>query len=100
QVDFDGKFEYSTVKVIRSNEAAPITKVYASGSNINIEFNKPVTGNIAVRILNTNGQLVAQQNFQQSQYLIQVTAAGKGAGLYVIQVSDGKGWSESTKLFL
>ena len=100
QVDFDNNFEYSIVKVIRSSEAAPVTKVYASNSNINIEFNKAVTGNITVRIISTSGQLVAQQNFEQSAYRITMNTNGRGAGLYVVQVLDGKGWSESTKLFL
>jgi len=100
QVDFDNNFDYSIVKVIRSSEAAPVTKVYASNSNVNIEFNKAITGNIMVRIISANGQLVAQQNFEQAAYRITMNTNGKGAGLYVVQVLDNKGWSESTKLFL
>jgi len=100
QVDFDGNFEFSTVKVIRGSEATPVTKVYASSNNINIEFNKAITGNVTVRVLNTNGQLLAQQNFAQANYRITMNSNGKSAGLYVVQVTDGKGWSESTKLFL
>jgi len=100
QVDYDNNASYSTVKVIHGSEAAPVTKVYASNNNINIEFNKAVAGNITVRILNTNGQLLAQQHFGQSAYRITMNTNGKGAGLYVIQVLDNKGWSESTKLIL
>ena len=100
QVDFDNNFEYSTVKVIRSSEAAPVTKMYAANNHINIEFNKAVVGNITVRILNASGQLMAQQNFGQSAYRITMNTNGKGAGLYVIQVSDNQGWSESAKLIL
>jgi len=100
QVDFDNKSAYSIVKTIRGSEAAPVTKVYAASNAVNIEFNKAVAGNITVRIINANGQLMAQQNFGQSAYRITMNTNGKGAGLYVIQVSDNQGWSESTKLIL
>lgn len=100
QVDFDGNFDYSTVKVIRGSEASPVTKVYASVNNINIEFNKAVAGTIVVRVLGANGQLLAQQSFGQATYRITMNANSRGAGLYVVQVTDGKGWSESTKIFL
>ena len=100
QVDIDGKFEYSDVKTIRSNQAAAVAKIYAANNMVNVEFNAATEGTVTVRMLNTNGQLVAEQHFQQAQYRISMNNYGKGAGLYVIQVSDNMGWSESAKLIL
>ncbi len=100
QVDMDGKFEYTDVKTIHSNEAAAVAKIYAANNMVNIEFNAATTGTVTARMFNTNGQLVAEQRFQQAQYRITLNTYGKGAGLYVIEVSDSKGWSQTAKLFL
>jgi hypothetical protein len=99
QVDIDGQYTYSTVKTIRSNEAAPVAKVYATGKNVNVEFNTAVKNNITVRLLNTNGQVVMQQNYQQSAYKITLNT-NANTGLYIVQVTDGKEWNEATKVIL
>jgi hypothetical protein len=99
QVDIDGKYTYSTVKTIRSNETAPVTKVYASGKNVNVEFNSAVNSNVTVRVLNTNGQVVTQQNYQQPSYKVTLNT-NANTGVYVVQVTDGKEWSEVTKVML
>jgi hypothetical protein len=99
QVDADGQYTYSTVKTIRGNEAAPVAKVYATGKNVNVEFNTAVKNNITVRLLNTNGQVVMQQNYQQSSYKITLNT-NANTGLYVVQVTDGKEWNEATKVIL
>lgn len=99
QVDMDSKYTYSTVKTIRSNEATPVTKVYAAGKNVNVEFNSAVKDNVVVRIITTNGQVIAQQSYQQPSYKITLNT-NSNAGVYLVQVTDGKEWSEVTKVML
>lgn len=98
QVDFDGHYEYSVVKTVRNNEATPATKVYVANQQVNIEFNQPVSGDLTVRLFNANGQLLAQQNYGASQYKLSLGAAGKTTGVYIVQVSNNKGWSESARV--
>ncbi|HEY4149204.1 MAG TPA: T9SS type A sorting domain-containing protein, partial [Chitinophagaceae bacterium] len=100
QVDIDGKFEYTDVKTVRSNETAAVAKIYAANNMINIEFNAATEGTVIVRLINAGGQLIAEQHFQQAQYRVTMNTYGKGAGLYVVQVSDSKGWSQSSKIIL
>jgi len=99
QVDLDGKYTYSTVKTIRSNETAPVAKVYAAGKDVNVEFNSAVNSNVTVRVLNTNGQVLSQQNFQQPSYKVTLHTTAN-TGVYVVQITDGKEWSEVTKVML
>ncbi|MBS1563852.1 MAG: hypothetical protein JST39_05655 [Bacteroidetes bacterium] len=98
QVDFDGNYTYSIVKSVRSEETAPATKVYAANNAINVEFNKAIEGSFTVRLFNTNGQLLAQQSFSQAQYKLTMNTGGKG--IFVVQVADSKGWTETTRVFL
>lgn len=100
QVDIDGRYEFSTVKSIRSNEAAASTRIYASGNTVNIEFNKEVKDPITVRIVNMNGQVVAQHTCQQAAYRLTMNLNNGVKGAYVVQLSDNEGWNEVKKIIL
>jgi hypothetical protein len=100
QVDMDGQFEYSAVKVIAGNETIKAAKIYAAGKNIQIEFQAGHKNNLSVRLFNSNGQLVAQQNYQQSSYNIAMKNINVTKGIYIVQVADGQGWMESAKIIL
>ncbi len=98
QVDLDGKYEYSTIKTIKANEAAPTTRIYANSNNVNIEFNKEVKNPITVRIINMNGQVLAQRDFQQAAYRITINMNNNLTGAYVVQLNDNAGWNEVSKI--
>ena len=100
QVDIDGQFEYSAIKVISGSETIKAAKIYAAGNNIQIEFQAGLKNNLAVRLFNMNGQLIAQQNYQQSSYNIAMKNINVNKGIYIVQVTDGQGWMESAKIIL
>jgi len=98
QVDLDGKYEYSTIKTIKANEAAPTTRIYANSNTVNVGFNKEVKNPITVRILNMNGQVIAQRDFQQAAYRITMNTNNDLTGTYVVQLNDNAGWNEVRKI--
>jgi hypothetical protein len=100
QVDIGGRYEYSTVKSIRANEAAASTRIYAAGNNVNIEFNKEVKNPITVRIVNMNGQVVAQRTYQQAAYRLTMNLNNSVSGAYIVQLNDNEGWNEVKKVIL
>lgn len=100
QVDVDGHYEYSILKSIRSNEVTAYPRIYASGDNVNIEFNKEVKNPITVRIVNMNGQVVGQRTFEQAAYRINMKLNNPVSGAYVVHLSDKEGWNEVKKIIL
>ena len=102
QVDLDGKSEYSTIKTINNNnEANAVSNIFASSrQQISVDLNNEVKGQLTVRVMNTNGQIVAQQSYTNASYRINMSITNNGSGIYVVQVTDGKGWNESKKITL
>jgi len=100
QVDIDGKYEYSTVKVIRANETTPATKIYASGNAVNIEFNQEVKNPVTVRIIDLNGRVIVQKDNQQASYRITMNLNDHITGMYIVQLNDNAGWNETKKVIL
>lgn len=100
QVDLDGKFTYSTVKVIRAGETATASSIYATGNTVNIEFNKEVKNAVTGRIINMNGQIIGQQNFQQTSYRLTINLNDHITGMYMVHLQDNAGWNEIKKVIL
>jgi len=98
QVDLNGQYEYTAIKSIKANETAPATRIYTSSNTVNIEFNKEVQHPIAVRILNMNGQVIAQRDQQQAAYRITMTVNNNIKGAYIVQLNDNAGWNEVRKV--
>jgi hypothetical protein len=95
----DGKSEYSSIKTISGIETIKATKIYATGTNIKIEFQAEPKNNLSVRLFNSNGQLIAQQSYQPA-YNITMNNTNVNKGIYIVQVADGQGWMESAKIIL
>lgn len=100
QVDMDGKYEYSTVKIIRANEATPASKIYASGNTVNIEFNQEIKNPVTVRIIDMNGRVMGQKDNQTASYKITMSVNNHLAGIYLVQLNDNAGWKEVKKVIL
>lgn len=98
QVDIDGNFSFSAIKSITNISASANAKIYSAGKTVRIEAaNAPA---MTVRVFTTNGQLVAQQNFQQVNGTVALNNFNASTGIYVVQATDGKGWMVSTKVAL
>ena len=101
QVDYNGRSAYSAVKMVRNNEAAALTEIYVSSKQtvaVNLPGDKK--DNILVKVLNMNGQVVAQQNYPEAAYQVTLRLNNTVTGVHVVQVSDGIGWREVKKVVL
>jgi hypothetical protein len=98
QVDMDGRYTYSTVKTIRANETTPATRIYASRNTVNIEFNREVLQPVTIRVINMNGQVIAQRDHQQASYRVTMPVNNTLAGAYFVQVNDNAGFNEVRKV--
>jgi hypothetical protein len=98
QVNIDGEYEYSTIKTIGAGETTSATKIYRSGSKVNIEFNREINDPVTVRVINMNGQLISWQEVQQAAYRLTVNLNNNITGVLVVQLKDNAGWNEVKKL--
>jgi len=99
QVDLDGHAEYSHIVLVTGAQAATTTIVTA-GKTINVLFTQPSSGTITARLITLNGQVLEQETFKQSVGNISLGASRVPDGIYVVYLSDGKGWSMARKIFL
>lgn len=99
QVDFDGHFMYSTVRIVELKNNEAITAWYNSQShNIQIIFNKK-QDNLNIKLYATNGQLVKSvapgSNLNVYHFDVPVLATG----VYMLQVTGDK-LRYSKKIFI
>ena len=98
QVDDNGQFAYSAVKMVKTAEAANSARIYAAGNqNIQINFNAPLSENVKVNVLNLNGQIIASRNCtaQTSQLAI---ALNNPKGLQIVEVLSASGSRQVQKI--
>jgi hypothetical protein len=100
QADFDGRFSYTTIKAIRSNQQVPVTKVYACNRQVMVEFNSPVNNAFEVQVVSLSGQVMTRRNYPQSAYRVSVDMTNVHTGIYVVRITDGHNLSETTKIIL
>jgi hypothetical protein len=101
QVDMNGTASYSAIRSLRNNETGSIAKVYASSNNaVIIDFNSDVKDNVSIQLINMGGQVIVRKEFSKASYRLTVNTMGAGSGVYVIRISDSKGWSEVKTIML
>lgn len=85
QVDDDGRFEYSTVVVVKSGSTS-VVSVFPNPavSAVQIRINEAVTRGITYRLFNTNGMMLKQGNLQHAVQL--VSLEGLPAGMYILSI--------------
>ena len=91
EVDNDGKYIYTEVRTIKSqNSGADLTVVTASNKTVSLNFSKPIKSNVLISVLTASGQLVKQQIVSNPSGQIVLSVPGAGNGIYVVSVVDGK----------
>jgi hypothetical protein len=101
QVDIDGNYTYSAVKLVRLNSGSGSAnnlsvQVYPNPymDNINVNFNSNVSGPVVIRIINSAGQVILSQQatIMQGNNNIQLNnLSAQIPGLYFVDaVSNGK----------
>jgi hypothetical protein len=99
QVDIDGRFVYSSIKKIRMDQILPVVRVYGSSNNLVIDLNS-IKDNLVVTIVNSNGQLIFKKVHNTASYKINLAPGNISAGVYMVKLSDNKGWMEVKKVVL
>ncbi|OQP64870.1 hypothetical protein A3860_19145 [Niastella vici] len=100
QVDMSGTALYSAIRSLRNSNNI-ITNIYTSSyKTVTIDFNSDVKDNVSIQLINMSGQVIVRKQFNQASYRLIVDAMSAGSGVYAVQVSDGKGWSEVKKIAL
>ena len=101
QADRDGAAFYSAIRTLRNSEAGSLTNIYASSNKtVIIDFNSDVKDNVSIQLINTGGQVIVRKEFSKASYRLVVNTMGAGSGVYVVRVSDSKGWSEVKTIML
>jgi hypothetical protein len=101
QTDMNGAAFYSAIRSLRNNEAGSLTNIYASSNKtVIIDFNSDVKDNVSIQLINMGGQVIVRKEFSKASYRLVVNTMGAGSGVYVVRVSDSKGWSEVKTIML
>ncbi|RYY23101.1 MAG: hypothetical protein EOO04_14770 [Chitinophagaceae bacterium] len=93
QKDNNGKLLYSEVKAVAGKtsegsiaaEDADI-KAYVNGGAVLVRMAGKTTGSVTVRLLNTNGQIIRQQQFDQPDYQVSMPVMKSVQGIHIVQV--------------
>jgi len=98
QFDLNGSSEYSAIRTVYNNADAPVANIYAAGKQaINVDFNSNIKNNVIIQVVTMSGQVIARKEYKQASYRVTIDLTTP-AGIYVVQVRDGNGWSETRKI--
>ncbi|WP_207512251.1 T9SS type A sorting domain-containing protein [Longitalea luteola] len=101
QVDISGAVFYSAIRSLRNSGTSQVADIYASSNKtVTIDFNSDIKDNVSIQLINMSGQVIVRKEFHQASYRLVVNAMSAGSGVYVVRVSDNKGWSEVKKIAL
>lgn len=101
QVDMNGTSVYSAIRSLRNNEIGSVTNIFASSNKtVIIDFNSDVKDNVSIQLINMGGQVITRKEFSKASYRLVLNTTGAGSGVYVVRVSDSKGWSEVKTIML
>jgi hypothetical protein len=101
QVDMNGTAVYSAIRSLRNNEPGSVTNIFASSNKtVIIDFNSDVKDNVSIQLISMGGQVITRKEFSKASYRLVLNTTGAGSGVYVVRVSDSKGWSEVKTIML
>lgn len=101
QVDADGKFVETPIRMIKMQTGTATIKVTAASSNsIYVHFSEQVKANVMIRVTSLSGQIISQQTISQPVGQVFIPAGTNTGGIYVVTVSDGKELTLSKSIVL
>jgi hypothetical protein len=75
-------------------------KIYGFDKNVVIDLNAFIKDYIVISVVNNIGQVIGQQSYSNPLHKLNLNLPNITSGTYIIQVADGKGWSEAKKVIL
>jgi hypothetical protein len=99
-VDNDGRSISSAVKTIDAEETISTVKIYGFEKNVVVDLDAFVKDYIVISVVNNIGRVIGQQSYFNPLQKLNLNLPNIARGAYIIQVTDGKGWSEAKKVIL
>ena len=99
QVDLDGHSMYSKIVLVGNATTAKAT-IVAIGKSINILFGQPTNSKVTVRLISMGGQVLNQETIEAASSTMNIGASNLPSGIYVVYLTDGKGWATAQKVML
>ena len=101
QVDADGKFVETSIRMIKMQAGTATIKITAASSNsIYVHFSEQVKANVMIRVASISGQIISKQTINQPVGQIIIPAHTNTRGIYVVTVSDGQNLTISKSIVL
>ena len=101
QVDIDGKYVVTPVRVLKNeNGNGEVNVIGSSNTSIYLQFSKQIKSDVTVRLTSMSGQVISQEILDKpvGQVLVPVQNAAKG--IYVVCVTDGRDIKFSKQVLL
>lgn len=100
EVDFDGKTAVTTIRTIKTDVAVSSNdiKIAAVNKKVLLQFTSEVKGQLTVRFVNHNGQVIDQQTINNATG--QIVLNSKVSGNYIISLSNGQDINTAKQVIL
>lgn len=100
EVDMNGNTSLTSIKSVRADMivASSDIRIAAVQNKVLLQFPQQVSGNVVVRFVSTNGQVVDQQSINNP--VGQVVLNSKVTGNYIISISNGQQIDTSKQVIL
>jgi hypothetical protein len=101
QVDQNGKFIYTSIKIINKQDiAANDVNIASTQNKVILQFAKEVKGNVAVRFVSLSGQVVKEQTLNTPVGQVILNSSATLHGNYIISISNGQGLNIAREVIL
>jgi len=100
-VDRDGKYAYSDIKAVRLFVNGISLFPNPAVDLVNLSLGSDVTGDLTVRLINQNGQLMQEQKLTNAAgTTVSFGVAGYAQGSYLLELIDNKGNIQTSKFII
>lgn len=90
QVDLDGRFDYTDVIMLNSNNKGGISLSQVQGGNVRVNID--LAGDVVFKVFSVSGQLVAYNNYINSttegKFIVELNSDAYESGVYLVQVEN------------
>jgi hypothetical protein len=99
-VDLDNRYVYSDVKSVRNSTTASVKVFPNPASDYATITLDAKAGNSKIRLINQNGQVVAEQGVIAGNGVVTMSLKQHQTGTYAINITDEKGTNQTIKLIV
>lgn len=101
QVDYDGKYEYSSIIPVKNDPSLVFSvSPIPAGDHMTIYFNSDKSGNLTIHILDTKGKTVSGKKVpvEEGSNILEIDISSVSQGIYMLRLIEDTGISYSSRL--